>query len=96
MAVAVAVAVASAAVDRNFPQRVVALGEVGLAGDLRRVPGLERRVAEAARLGFELAIVPANSRDASQKLPHMHGLKVVEVATLAEALSVLDLRRQGG
>lgn len=93
---AVAVAVASAAVDRNFPQRVVALGEVGLAGDLRRVPGLERRVAEAARLGFELAIVPANSRDASQKLPRMHGLKVVEVATLAEALSVLDLRRQGG
>lgn len=90
---AVAVAVASAAIDRNFPQRVVALGEVGLAGDLRRVPGLERRVAEAARLGFELAIVPAKSRDASQKLPRMHGLKVVEAATLAEALAVLDLRR---
>lgn len=90
---AVAIAIASAAVDRNFPQRVVAMGEVGLAGDLRRVPGLERRVAEAARLGFELAIVPANSRDQSQKLPRMHGLKVVEVSTLAEALGVLDLRR---
>ncbi|MGA4506335.1 DNA repair protein RadA [Propionibacteriaceae bacterium G1746] len=90
---AVAIAVASAAVDRNFPQRVVAMGEVGLAGDLRRVPGLERRVAEAARLGFELALVPSNSRDASQKLPRMHGLKVVEVASLAEALGVLDLRR---
>ncbi|MGA4668874.1 DNA repair protein RadA [Propionibacteriaceae bacterium Y1923] len=90
---AVAIAVASAAVDRNFPQRVVAMGEVGLAGDLRRVPGLERRVAEAARLGFELAIVPANSRDKSQKLPRMHGLRVVEVSSLAEALGVLDLRR---
>ena len=90
---AVAIAIASAAVERNFPQRVVAMGEVGLAGDLRRVPGLERRVAEAARLGFELAIVPANSRDASQRLPRMHGLKVVEVGSLADALSVLDLRR---
>ncbi|CAI9405192.1 DNA repair protein RadA [Aestuariimicrobium sp. T2.26MG-19.2B] len=92
---AVAIAVASAAVDRNFPQRVVALGEIGLAGDLRRVPGLERRVGEAARLGFELAIVPANSRDSSQKIPRMHGLKVVECATLADALGVLDLRRSG-
>ncbi len=90
---AIAVAVASAAVDRNFPQRVIALGEVGLAGDLRRVPGLERRVGEAARLGFELAIVPANSRDASQKIPTMHGLKVIEVASLEQALGVLDLRR---
>jgi DNA repair protein RadA/Sms len=92
---AVAIAVASAAVDRNFPQRVVALGEIGLAGDLRRVPGLERRVGEAARLGFELAIVPANSRDSSQKIPRMHGLKVVECDTLADALGVLDLRRSG-
>lgn len=90
---AVAIAVASAAADRNFPQRVVAFGEIGLAGDLRRVSGLERRVAEAARLGFELAIVPVNSRDKSQRLPRMHGLKVVEVGSLAEALSVLDLRR---
>ncbi|SKF97184.1 Uncharacterised protein [Mycobacteroides abscessus subsp. abscessus] len=37
--------------------------------------------------------MPANSRDKSQKLPRMHGLKVVEVGSLAEALGVLDLRR---
>ncbi|WP_408171919.1 magnesium chelatase domain-containing protein, partial [Klebsiella pneumoniae] len=55
---AIAVSVASAVLDTNFPTRVVALGEVGLAGDLRRVPGLERRVGEAARLGFDLAVVP--------------------------------------
>jgi len=90
---AVAIAVASAAHDRTHPQRVVAFGEVGLAGDLRRVPGLERRVGEAARLGFELALVPANSRDRSQRLPRMNGLKVVEVGDLAEALALLDLRR---
>jgi len=90
---AIAVAIASAAVDRNFPQRLLALGEVGLAGDLRRVPGLERRLAEAARLGFELAVVPAGSRDRAAAMPELGRLKVVEVATVAEALAALDLRR---
>jgi len=88
---AIAVAVASAAVDRNFPQRVLALGEIGLAGELRRVPGLERRLAEAARLGFELAITPAGSKAC---VTGFGRLKVVEVGTVAEALAVLDLRRQ--
>ena len=91
---AIAVAVASAVLDTNFPTRVVALGEVGLAGDLRRVPGLERRVGEAARLGFDLAVVPRNSREAHTKIPTMHGLHVIEVGSVAEALSVLNLRRK--
>ncbi len=90
---AMALAVASASVERNHPQRVVAMGEVGLAGDLRRVPGMERRVAEAARMGFQLALVPTNSRNPSQRLPRMNGLKVVEVESLLDALGVLDLRR---
>lgn len=89
----VACAVASAALDRNFPQRVVAFGEIGLAGDLRRVPGLEKRVGEAARLGFDLALVPANNRDKNQHIPNLGGLKVVEVDSLAQALATLDLRR---
>ena len=91
---AVAVAVASAGLDRHHPRRVIALGEVGLAGDLRRVPGVERRLAEAARLGFELALVPKGSRDVTVKVPKLGGLKVVEVPTLADALGVLDLRRK--
>lgn len=90
---AIAIAIASGSHDRNFPQRLVALGEVGLAGELRRVPGLERRIGEAARLGFDLALVPTNSRDATQKIPKMNGLKVIEVSTIAEALGTLGLRR---
>ncbi|HSN42752.1 MAG TPA: DNA repair protein RadA [Propionibacteriaceae bacterium] len=93
---AAAIAIASAALDRHFPQRLLALGEVGLAGELRRVPGVERRLAEAARLGFELALVPTGSRDVTQKVPRLGKLRVVEVATLAEALAVLDLRRVRG
>jgi DNA repair protein RadA/Sms len=103
---AVAIAVASGAVDRAFPRRVVAIGEVGLAGELRRVPGTERRLAEAARLGFELALVPAGSRQgsdsrdgdstrqpAAQRGGDTGGLRVVEVATVSEAIGVLDLKR---
>jgi DNA repair protein RadA/Sms len=86
-----AIAVVSAARDWADPRRVVALGEVGLAGELRRVPGVERRLAEAARLGFQLAIVSEGSRDVTVKVPRLGGLKVVEVATLHDALATLHL-----
>lgn len=92
---AAAVAIASAALDRHYPKRLLALGEVGLAGDLRRVPGVERRLAEAGRLGFELAIIPRGSRDVTVRVPKLGSLKVVEVDSLADALGVIDLRRPG-
>jgi len=56
---AVAVALASSAANLSVPHGVVAIGEVGLAGDLRMVSGMDRRLAEAARLGFGNAVVPA-------------------------------------
>lgn len=58
---AVAVAVASAYLDIALPMNAVAIGEVGLVGDLRRVTGMDRRLAEAARLGFNIAVVPPGS-----------------------------------
>ena len=58
---ALALAVASSARDRALPAGLVATGEVGLAGDVRRVNGVGRRLAEAARLGFTHALVPADS-----------------------------------
>jgi DNA repair protein RadA/Sms len=56
---AVALAIASAYTDLPMPINAVAIGEVGLAGDLRKVSGMDRRLAEAARLGFGCAVVPA-------------------------------------
>ena len=50
-----------------------------------------RRVGVAARLGFELAVVPFGNRDPNSRMPRMHGLKVVEAATVAEALAALGL-----
>lgn len=55
---AVALAIASAYRHIALPMNAVAIGEVGLVGDLRRVTGIERRLAEAARLGFTVAVVP--------------------------------------
>lgn len=89
---AAAVAVASAALNRRLTQRLVAIGEVGLAGELRRVPGTDRRLAEAARLGFTDAIVPAESKQAANRLTTLrHGIRVHAAFTMVQALSILDL-----
>ncbi|MEV3980520.1 DNA repair protein RadA [Nonomuraea sp. NPDC049758] len=58
---AVMLAVASAAGDKPLPPGLVALGEVGLAGELRPVKDVRRRLTEASRLGFKRALVPAGS-----------------------------------
>ncbi|MDO5684095.1 MAG: DNA repair protein RadA [Propionibacteriaceae bacterium] len=88
---ACALAIASAALDRPVTGasgggRLVALGEIGLAGELRRVQGLDRRLAEAARLGFDSAIVPAEPGAKARRRAHQ-GLRVIECATLPMALA---------
>jgi DNA repair protein RadA/Sms len=62
---AVALAVASATSDLSVPPQLVAIGEVGLAGEIRRVPGIQRRLAEAERMGFRSAIVPPGALTAT-------------------------------
>jgi DNA repair protein RadA/Sms len=57
---AVALALAGAIAELALPPDVVAFGEVGLAGEIRSVSGIGRRLAEAARMGFKRAIVPAD------------------------------------
>jgi DNA repair protein RadA/Sms len=71
----------------------VAIGEVGLLGELRAVTGLGRRLREAARLGYRRAIVPrAAARDA--ELPSE--IELVPVATLREAIErALGPRERG-
>ncbi|WP_448856212.1 DNA repair protein RadA [Corynebacterium camporealensis] len=80
---AVALATWSSLHEKPLPPRTVVIGEVGLAGELRRVPNLDRRLMEAARLGYKSAIVPAGEVEAN-------GLKVRQVGTLSEAIALLD------
>ena len=77
---ALALAVAGAATDRALPTDLVAVGEVGLAGEVRPVRGVARRLAEAARLGFRRALVPADPG------PVPPGLDVVTVCDLSSAI----------
>jgi len=58
---AIALALASATSNLSLPAGLIAIGEVGLAGEIRRVTGTARRLAEAERMGFRHAIVPADS-----------------------------------
>jgi len=87
---AVAAAVASAYLDTASAERLVAIGEIGLAGELRRVPGVDRRVAEAWRLGSLGAVTPKHGV-ASRK---HDGFDHVEADTVQQALAVLGLSQR--
>ncbi|GAA4551239.1 DNA repair protein RadA [Amycolatopsis samaneae] len=78
---AVVLALSSSIGDVALSPRLVSVGEVGLAGEVRRVPNVGRRLAEAARLGFTHALVPPDSG----KLPS--GIRVLEVGDVASALN---------
>ena len=86
---AVALSVASSVVDAALPPNAVAFGEVGLAGELRPVSGMPRRLAEAARLGFRTAFTP---RGVVGSGPVPDGMRVVEVGDVAGAVvAALDV-----
>ena len=95
---AVAVAVASATRGVPAPLGVVAMGEIGLAGELRKVRDLPQRVAEAARLGFAVAVVPGERRDREvASVPRtVEGMRVIEVPDVESALRLLGVVRPDG
>ncbi len=77
---AVCLAIVSSLSAHPIAPDVVVFGEVGLAGEVRQVPHAQRRLAEAARLGFRRAIVPFHSPDG------VEGITLVRVSTLSEAI----------
>lgn len=79
--VALALAVASAVLGFAVPPTLVALGEVGLAGELRAVSGLTRRVREASRLGATVVIVPGEG-----EIDDVAGVTVIRCHSLVEAI----------
>jgi DNA repair protein RadA/Sms len=80
---AVALAIASSVANLSLPQGIIVVGEVGLAGEVRNVAGVPRRVAEAERMGFRQAIVPVGSTAGSSSDSAM---EVIEVEDVREAL----------
>jgi DNA repair protein RadA/Sms len=84
---AVCLALASAARDRLVPPDLITFGEIGLGGEVRPVPQLPRRLAEAARLGFRRALVPATGLPDGAK--GSAEIELDPVGSVAESLSVL-------
>jgi DNA repair protein RadA/Sms len=80
---AVALAVASATLDRPLRPHTIAVGEIGLAGEIRPVSGVARRLSEASRLGFSTAFVPFGSKDPQ---PAPEGMTIHEPPNLGSAL----------
>jgi DNA repair protein RadA/Sms len=82
---ALALAITSAASGRPVPAELVACGEIGLGGEVRSVNSLERRLSEAARLGFTQAVVPASAPDPPA------GITAIRVRSLNEAIAAVGL-----
>ena len=81
----VALAVASSFRARPVLERTLAVGEVSLSGELRRVARLDARVREAAQVGFQRAGVPAAQRDEAAAA----GIEIVPLGTVREAIDLL-------
>jgi len=82
---AVSLAVVSSLTDRPIPGKVAVFGEVGLAGEVRPAPRGQERLREAAKLGFEKAIIPK----ANQPKSRIAGLEIIAVERVDQAVQVL-------
>ena len=82
---AVSLAVVSSLTDRAIPDKVLAFGEIGLAGEVRPAPRGQERLREAAKLGFAKAIVPK----ANQPKARIDGLEVLAVERVDQAVQLL-------
>jgi len=80
----IALAIGSSFRGRRAKPNMVAIGEVGLSGELRAVSQLERRLAEAAKLGFDACLLPATAQTGLPSLP----IEPIAVSSLSQALKV--------
>ncbi|MFN8568321.1 MAG: DNA repair protein RadA [Kouleothrix sp.] len=87
---AVAVAIASSYRNQRVRSDLVLVGEVGLSGELRSTSQLDRRLGEAAKLGFKRSLYPRTSAP-----PKVEGMSLAEVRSVADAVD-LALERGGG
>ena len=77
------IALASSYLDRPIPSDLVAIGEVGLTGELRTVNQLAQRISEVHRLGFKQCLIPAHR---AESLHAPHGLRLIPVRNIGEAI----------
>lgn len=79
-------AILSAIMDRPIPSNMVFLGEVGLTGEVRKVPQIESRVDEAKKLGFKTAVVPHSQMERATKTKGIQLVPIHHVSELKKTL----------
>ena len=84
---AIVLALVSMHWKQALPDDIVVCGEVGLAGEVRQVPQMARRLHEAARLGFKRAVVPESTPDT------VRGIELLKVSSVTQAIKVTGLKR---
>ena len=80
---AIALSLLSSLKDKPVPENVIAIGEIGLAGECRTVPNIDQRISEAVRLGFDTIIIP--KRCYTKSLKTESGVKIIPVSSVFEA-----------
>ena len=86
--VAMALSLISSHTDKIIPDDLIAIGELGLAGECRAVSNLESRIREAARLGFKRAIVPY--RNVEKRPISCDGIEIIPIRTIYDTLKLLN------
>lgn len=81
---AIALAMLSSLKDKPVPENVIAIGEIGLAGECRSVPNIDQRISEAVRLGFDTIIIP--KRCYTKKLENDSSVRIIPVSSVFEAV----------
>ena len=87
----IALALISSLTDTVISDNIIAIGELGLAGECRGVANIEQRVKEAARLGFTKAIVPVHNKKAAEKV---EGISVVAIKNVYDLLTLLRIQKK--
>ena len=82
----------SSITDRVIPDDLIAVGELGLAGECRAVSQLELRIKEAARLGFRRAIVPY--RNIEKRAIKCEGIELIPIRTIYDTLKFLNAEQK--
>ena len=82
----IALALISSMKDIPIPQNVLAMGEIGLAGEVRTIGNLQKRINESYRLGFDTIAIPEKSMDEKIKIPE--GVSIIPIEAVYDALSL--------
>lgn len=92
---AIALALVSARVETPLGRNVVAIGELALSGEVRRVRDTGVRLSEASRMGFRSAVVPAEAAATSGATRELDGMRVLDLDNINHALAVLGMHGHG-